>query len=95
MFPILYPLLIFLNLASVSSWPVLEKHVAYLGPSLLPPGTLLTQAIIQRAVVSTLDSSQHPKGCSLFSIILLNCRLAASMRNILTSPHQSFFPYDT
>ena len=66
MFPILYPLLILLNLASVTSWPVLGKHAPHLSPSLLPPGALGTQAIIQRAVVSTLDSSQHPKGCSLF-----------------------------
>lgn len=94
-FPILYPLLILLNLASVTSWPVLGKHVPHLSPSLLPPGALGTQAIKQRAVVRTLDSSQHPKGYSLFSIILLNCRLAASMRNILTSPCQSFFPYGT
>ena len=64
---LLYPLLILLSLASVSSWPVLGKHVACLSPSLLPPGALGTQAIIQRAVVSTLDSSQHPEGMlSLF-----------------------------
>lgn len=46
---------------------------------------------LQTVVVSTSDSSQLAKGCSLFSFSLLSCRLAACVRNILNPSPILFF----